>query len=172
MIRRIAAAAIDACVVLALTRVLAPVTGVFFAARTVPTFEIGTPGTVWRGPIPFVLAITGPLVYGAPFAATLVLLTEPLFGTSAGKTLLGLRVAGAGGFAPSRSARWTRFLAKGCGPLVFTLSLLVATWPLAVFGALLGVATLAGFVPIFFGRRALHDVVARTDVARTGSVDA
>ena len=166
MIRRIIAAAIDGGMVLVLTRLLAPVTGTYFAARTIPTFHVGEADTLWRGPIPFLLAIYGRIVYGAPFAAILVLLAEPLFGTSAGKTLLGLRIAAAGGGVPSSSARWIRFLAKGCGPLVFIIALLAASWPLALLGALLGAVTAAGFVPVVFGRRALHDVLARANVVR------
>jgi uncharacterized RDD family membrane protein YckC len=170
MIRRIVAAAIDVCLVLLLTRLLAPATGAFFAARTIPTFDVGSPDTVWRGPIPFLLAFYGRIVYGAPFAAILVLLAEPLFGTSAGKSLLGLRFAAAGGGTPSPSARWIRFLAKGSGPIVFTIALLVASWPLALLGALLGATTWTGFAAVVFGRRALHDVIARTDVVRAADV--
>jgi hypothetical protein len=168
MIRRIAAAAIDLGFILALTLALAPTTGAFFLARTVPTLHVGAPHTLWRGPFPFVLAMLGRYVYGAPFAAALVFLAEPLFGTSAGKTALGLTVVTWRDPTPAEPGV-IRYLAKASGPLILTMALLLGLWPVALLGSLLALATCVGSLPLLFGRRALHDFLAGTTVIRKPS---
>jgi len=161
-VRRAGAALVDLALAVALTFALAPTAGVWFAGRSIPMLHVGEPGTLWRGPVPMMLAIGGRLVFGFPFAATLILLAEPLFGGGVGKRLVGLRIAGV-----SPGARpWRRFLVKASPAWGMTAALVAGSAWLAAAAALAAVVVGIGSLGPLVGRRALHDRAAGTDVAR------
>ncbi len=164
---RCAAALIDGAVSLLLAMLLANNLGVFFARRAVVTLLIDDPDSIWKGPAPLVLGALGNLVYVLPLAVLVVLLAEPLTGSSPGKALMRLVVV-VDGAAPGPAPRWRRFLLKASGPLVLTLALLVGRWQLAALGAVLCLVTVAGLVIAVAngGRATWHDLLAGTEVRR------
>jgi uncharacterized RDD family membrane protein YckC len=151
--------------------VLAPSTGAWFLDRSVPTFRVGEPGTIWTGPIPMVMALTGRLVYGIPFAVLVVLLAGPLFGATPGQRLAGLRVVESDGRAAGRRRRAMRF-ALGSLPLSLgVLGLVVARWEVIVVAVVV-----AGFAGGWYvvarvrgADRTWHDVLTATHLARDGA---
>lgn len=77
---RAVAAGLDAAAAFALSIVLAPSVGIFFARRAVVTLRIGEPGTLWRGPVPLMIGIFGEVFYLLPLTISLVWLLDPLTG--------------------------------------------------------------------------------------------
>jgi len=166
--RRLAAALVDVLLALALALALAPTLGRWFAARSVPTFRIGEPDTLWRGPVPLVLALLGPLVYGVPFAAWIVRLAEPLFGASPGQRLLGLEVRSARGGPAAAGARVRRFLFATAPWGLATLALAAGRWEVMAAAGVAALAVAVGWVGVIVsgGGRGLPDRAAGTRLAR------
>ncbi|MGQ0722880.1 MAG: RDD family protein [Candidatus Eiseniibacteriota bacterium] len=169
--RRLLAGALDSLIGIALAAVLAPSTGTWFLDRSVPTFHVGEPGTLWTGPIPMVMALAGRLVYGFPFAVLVVLLAGPLFGSTPGQRLAGLRVVGNDGRPAGRGPRAFRFALATLPLSLAVLGLAVARWELIV--AAVAAATFAfGWYVVAKVRgvdRAWHDVPTATYLARDGA---
>ena len=156
--RRLLAALADGGLAVVLAWLLAPSSGRWFAERSIVMLNIGDPGTLWVGPLPLLLALLGPFVYGLPFAAALLLLAEPLFGAGPGHRLLRLEPRAADGARPPAGARWSRFLLKSSGPWLLTLGLVSGFWPLGALAVAAQLAfALGGLAAWGPARRALHD---------------
>ncbi len=166
--RRPVAAAIDLALALALAAVLSPLSGVFFAERAVPTLHIGSPDTLWQGPLPMVLGIFGELVYGYPFALLLVLGREAFGGASPGKRLLRLRIEPMAGTA--ESWRMRRFALKTSGLWLALGALLAGDWHLAALSALLiTLVALTTLAALLTSTDPLYDRLAHATVRRIRS---
>ena len=83
---------IDAALVLVLTGLLAPSTGLWCAERAVLALRIGEAGSPWTGVAPMLLGMAGEITYGWP-VAVVILITVPLafFGVSPGRLLTGAK---------------------------------------------------------------------------------
>jgi RDD family len=171
-LRRVMANAIDLLIGLVLGVVLSnTVVGFFFAGRAVVMLRIGAAGTIWKGPIPMILGILGPLVYGLPFAILLVLLTEPLIGTSPGKALLGLTIVPCDGGILARRQLWRRAIIKATPFWGLTAALLAGSWMLALVFSLVGVVQLAHMaLALFTSIRPAHEAWSGTCLARNRPV--
>ncbi|MFH1865687.1 MAG: RDD family protein [Candidatus Eisenbacteria bacterium] len=170
---RLLAAVLDSLLGLIVALLLAATTGRWFAGRSVVMLSIGSPDTFWRGPMPMLLGILGPLVYGLPFALLLVLLPEALLGAGPGKWALRLRVADESG-APARARSLRlRWAVKCVGLWGMALALVLGKSP-AAFAALAATAVvLAGFIAAAGPRRlALHDRLSGTAVFPAGCMGA
>ncbi len=97
--------------------------GYYFASRAVVTFQIGVPGSLWKGPIPMILGIIGTYFYTLPFAFFLAFLPEAFIGWSLGKKLLRLRIADQNRKVAERASLWRRLLFKTSGLWGITLAL-------------------------------------------------
>jgi hypothetical protein len=159
---RLLAALVDAGVVLCLATLLSRSSGRYFAERAAVTFQIGEPGSAWKGPIPMLLGAVSTLAYGIPFAALLVLVSEALFAASPGKLLGRCEIVTAPGLRAR--ALWSRFAIKGAPAWLFCVALVAGSWPLAVLAALASGVTFFGCLAAPFGRSTLHDHVAGTQV--------
>jgi len=159
------AAGVDGLAAGALAALLSSTSGVYFAQRAVETFRIGRPETVWKGPVPMLLGAVSTLAYGVAFALLLVWLTEALFGTSPGKLLVRREIA----TVPRHRWRalWKRFALKASGAWLFCLALALGSWPLVAAAGLATGVVVLGFLPVPFGRQALHDRLASTTVRTT-----
>ena len=158
---RAVAALVDVIAGVVLCLLLSTSAGVLLSAGAVSAFEIGSPDTIWKGPIPMVISIHGSFFYGFPFALLLVWLTEPISGVTLGKFLFRLRVERADGEHGSRAALWKRTLVKTSGLWLMTLALLVGRWELLVLSAVAGCVTLLGlFLALGPTHRSLHDRIA------------
>lgn len=167
LLRRAAAAAIDIAAGSVLCLLLSTSVGLLLSARAVPAFEIGSPDTIWRGPIPMLISIYGRFFYGLPFALFLVWLNEPITGVALGKLPLRLRVVTRDGERASAGRLWKRTLVKTSGLWLFTLALIAGRWELVVLSAAVGsVAFLGCFLALGPTRRALHDRLAGTRVVQ------
>lgn len=165
---RSAAGLIDGLIGVFLGLVLSGHSGWFFAGRAVVMLKIGSAGTIWKGPLPMVLGILGPFVYGLPFAILLVLLAEPLLESSPGGRLLGLRVRGDDGAKAGRARLWRRTFLKTIGFWGLTLALILESWQAAVlFMAAGGVVFLGFFLVLAPSRQAFFDRLSRTAVYHT-----
>lgn len=122
----LAAGAIDIFFGLILCHFLQLFLGYYFASRAVVTLRIGQPGTIWNGPIPWVMGMFGNYVYTIPFALFLIFLPEAIWGWTIGKKMLGLRVKG------TLKQRALRFLIKTSGFWGMTLALVIGSWQLLV----------------------------------------
>ena len=140
---RAMAVAIDGVAGVAVTLLLAPTAGRFFARRAVVTFHIGDPHSLWKGPLPFLLGIAGEVVYLLPFAFLLVLVLDPVTGATIGKRVAGLRVCGRDGLPATTAQRWARWLMQTAGLWLFTIALVAGSWHLLAFAVIAGVVTLA-----------------------------
>jgi hypothetical protein len=167
-IRRVMANAIDLLVGLVLGLALSnTIVGFFFASRAVVMLRIGAADTIWKGPIPMILGMLGPFVYGLPFAILLVLLAEPLTGTSPGKALLGLTIVPSGDGIPSRRQRWRRAIVKATPCWGLTAALLTGSWVLALIVSIATVALLANVVvSCFTAIRPVHEAWSATWLTR------
>ncbi len=164
---RVLAAVIDSVLGLVVALLLASTTGRWFAGRAVAMLSIGSPDTFWRGPIPMVLGILGPLVYGLPFALLLAWLPEALFGAGLGKWALRLRVGDGTGEPARAGSLWVRWAVKCVGLWGMGLALLLGNGPAALVALAAGVIVIAGFIPAAGReRRALHDRLSGTAVLR------
>ncbi len=106
--------------------------GIFFAERAVVMLHIGSPGTVWKGPIPMIMGYLGTLVYVMPLAVLLVMLLEPVTGASPGKRLFRLAVVESEDPVVARRVRWRR-AAMQLSPIAgLVVALLVGSWQLAL----------------------------------------
>lgn len=162
--RRFAAGLVDGALGLLLAMLLAGSSGHYFAERAVDTFAIGSPGTIWKGPVPLVLGVLGTVGYGIPLALALVLLSEPLTGRTPGKMLMRLIVTGEEGGDVSPGALWIRAAVK-TGPLFgFAVGLAVGAWLLAALSFGAGVLVLGACLPVLGGSMTGHDSVAGTKV--------
>lgn len=172
--RRVAAAGVDLLLGLLLGLVLSNTrVGFFFAERAAVMLRIGSPDTIWKGPVPMILGILGPLVYGLPFSILLVMLLEPLTGASPGKGLMGLRIISRGrsstvrdqAVAPRRL--WYRTAIKTAPLWGLLVALLAGSWMLALLFALVGCVLVLNFALAQFTSIELaHDAIARTGVVR------
>jgi len=162
---RLLSSIIDGLLGLVVALLLASTTGRWFAGRSGVMLSIGSPDSFWRGPIPMILSILGPLVYGLPFALLLVLLPDALFGTGPGKWLLRMRVAAADG-GPGQAGRlWLRWVIKCIGLWGMALALALGRSPVAFIALAAGFTVLAGFFLTMGPRRqALHDRLSGTAV--------
>jgi hypothetical protein len=141
--------------------------GFFFASRAVVMLRIGAPDTVWKGPIPMIMGILGPLVYGLPFAILLVLLAEPLAGTSPGKALLGLTVVSCGDGTLLHRQRWQRAIIKATPFWGLTVALLAGSWVLALVFSMAGLILLASTAfSLFTPLRPVHEVLSGSCLTR------
>jgi hypothetical protein len=164
---RVLSGAIDALVGLLLAMLLSGTTGRWFAGRSFVMLSIGSPDTFWRGPVPMVIGIFGPLVYGLPFALLLVLLPEALAGAGPGKWALGLSVAAPDCGEGPRGRRWLRWIIKCAGLWSMALALVLGSAPVAGLACLLAASVLLGCLPAAAGASlALHDRLAGTSVCR------
>ena len=59
VIPRAVAAAIDGAAALALAVLLSTTSGTYFARRAVEAFRIGSPETLWKGPVPMIGGLLG-----------------------------------------------------------------------------------------------------------------
>ncbi len=146
--------------------------GEWFAERAVVMLAIGSPDTIWRGPIPMALGAIGELVYVLPLAWLLVLMPEIFFGAAAGKWILGIRILPATRVT-LRSDRtplvagFVRWAAKSAGLIAVTLALVLGSGVAAVVAFGVSVSVLAGFVVTVQPKSdALHDRLAGTTVVR------
>lgn len=160
--RRIMAGIIDCVVALMLGLMLTGTAGRWFASQAVSALRIGQPDSLWTGAGPMALGAVGDLVYGLPFALTLILLAEPLTGSTPGKGLMRLAIAPSAGFG----RRALRFLFRGVGAWSLTLAIASGSWPLTVASCVASVLSILGMVPAAFGRLALHDRLSNTFVVR------
>jgi uncharacterized RDD family membrane protein YckC len=165
--RRLLATSIDVLIALALCFLLSNGrVGYFFASRAVVMLRIGSPDTLWKGPIPMILGILGPFVYVLPLSILLVLLTEPLTGTSPGKLWLGLKVVPNDHAQVFSKRLWLRFVVKASPFWGMVVALLSGSWVLALFSVVLGVALLANMVlSLFCSIGTAHEVWSQTSVA-------
>ena len=127
--RRCAASAVDGAAALLLALLMGRTLGPFFASRAVITLRIDDPESLWKGPIPMVLGIVGEVAYLLPLTLTLILLAEPLTGRTPGKAVTRLVLS-----PNDDMTRWRRFAAKGSGPLLCVLGLLIGRWEIAAAG--------------------------------------
>lgn len=142
--------------------------GPFFADRAVAMLRIGSTDTVWKGPIPMMIGILGTFAYALPLSILLILLTEPLVGTSPGKLIFGLQIASAGPPILSRKQLWYRSAVKTIFFWGLVLSLLLGSWILAVCFTILGLAVSFNFVlSLFLPMRSIHESLSQTCVARS-----
>lgn len=166
---RAAAAGVDAGVGFAMSLLLASTLGAYFARRAVVTLRIGTPDTLWTGPLPMVLGVVGEVVYLLPFALFVVWILDPLTGATLGKRLLGLRVRDAGGRPASKRTLWFRNAIQTAGLWGWALALVAGRWEIALVASLAGLVVLAGSLTTFGpASLALHDRLSGTSVCRTG----
>jgi hypothetical protein len=166
--RRVMANGIDLVIGLALGLALSnTVVGFFFASRAVVMLRIGAPDTIWKGPIPMILGILGPFVYGLPFAILVVLLAEPLVGTSPGKALLGLSVVSCGDGILVGRQRWRRAIIKATPFWGLTIALLAGSWVPALVFSILGVALLADLtMSLLTSVRPVHEIISGSCLVR------
>jgi hypothetical protein len=166
--RRMMADAIDLMVGLALGLALSnTIVGFFFASRAVVMLRIGAADTIWKGPLPMILGILGPFVYGLPFAILLVLVSEPLIGTSPGKALLGLKIVPCGDGIVARGQLWRRAIIKATPFWGLTAALLTGSWVLSLVFSIVGVAQLANMaLSLLTSTRPVHEVWSETCLAR------
>ena len=94
--------------------------------------HIGSPDTVWKGPIPMIMGYLGTLVYVMPLAVLLVMLIEPGTGASPGKRLFRLALVESEDPVVARRVRWRR-AAMQLSPIAgLVVALLVGSWQLAL----------------------------------------
>jgi uncharacterized RDD family membrane protein YckC len=147
---------------------LSSTVGMWFAERAVVTLRIGEPGTLWRGPIPFVLGAVGEVVYGLPFAALLVGGLDPLTGRTPGKRLVGLRVRRADGAPAELPRRASRWAIQAVGFWGWTLALIAGRWEIAALATAAVAIVIAGMLAALGPHsRALHDRASGTVVVRS-----
>jgi hypothetical protein len=135
MWRRVAAVTIDIVVGLALGLLLSQTrVGIFFAERAVVMLRIGSPDTIWKGPIPMIMGYLGTLVYVLPLAFLLVALIGPMTGRSPGNRLL--RVA------PNQPTqrRWYETAIRTMPLWGLVAALLAGSWQLALLFLIAGLA--------------------------------
>jgi len=169
---RILSSVIDLIFAALLSLPLSRTLGEWFAERAVLMLSIGSPDTIWTGPIPMVLGMFGELVYVFPLAALLVLIPEVFFGAGPGKWVLGIRIVRATRL-PVRSGRvpltagFVRWVVKCAGLISITLALVLGSGTAAVVAFGISVSVLAGFsVTVQPTSDALHDRLACTTVVR------
>ena len=127
--------------------------------------RVGSPDSVWLGPIPMVLGIFGNLAYGLPFALILVLLAEMFFGAGPGKYLFRMRIARADGGAAGIGRRALRWAVKCSGLWVMVLALLLGSQLLALLSLAAGCAVSAGsLLALGPERLSLHDRITDTGI--------
>lgn len=127
---RFAAGICDVIMGLSLCYILHWHLGHYLASRSVVTFHIGQPGTLWKGLIPWILGLFGTYFYTLPFALFLIFLPEAIWGRSFGKMLLRL---------PAVSNHlWPRFFLKTTMFWGMTLALVVGSWELMVSSIVVG----------------------------------
>lgn len=146
--------------------------GFFFASRAVVMLRIGSADTIWKGPIPMIMGIMGCFVYVFPLAVLLVLLTEPLFGSSPGKRMLGLRIASCDNALITSKKLWCRSILKTAFFWGIVIALLAGNWLLAVCSVLSGCILLSSMLlSVLFPIRSIHEFLSRTCVikSRNGS---
>jgi hypothetical protein len=134
VLRQLRMGALDLLGAVALAVVLAntPV-GYFFATRAVVMLRIGSPDTLWKGPIPMLMGIAGTFVYSLPIALFAVAMFKPLLVEPA-----------------ARDAAWRRAIVRSAPWWGLTIALLAGSWVLAVISCVVAIA--------FLGRRALPEL--------------
>ncbi len=169
---RILSSAIDLIFAVLLALPLSRTLGEWFAARAVVMLSIGSPDTLWTGPIPMALGAIGELVYVIPLAWLLVLVPEIFFGAGPGKWVLGIRILPAtrvtlrSDHTPLVSG-FVRWVVKSAGLIAVTLALVLGSGIAAVVAFGISVSVLAGFfVTVQPKSDALHDRLAGTTIAR------
>lgn len=159
------AAVVDGVAALALALTFSQSLGFYFSSRAVVAFQMDSPTSWWKGPIPLVLGVFGKLVYLLPLACIVVLLAEPLFRRSLGKAVTGLELRCGDGATLDATTSWSRFIVKAAPLGAAVAGLLVGRWELLVLAICLAMIVGLGFAPVLFGRRALHDRWVGTSVA-------
>jgi hypothetical protein len=137
--------------------------GAFFAERAVVMLRIGSPETIWKGPVPMILGILGTLVYTLPFSMLLILATEPLTGTSPGKAIFKLAIVPDEAARLSRKQLYWRAATKTVLFWGLILALLLGSWLAALCFTALGLAVL---VSVFLPFRPIHEAVSHTRLVR------
>ena len=131
---------------------------------------IGSPDSLWKGPIPFLLGVIGPFSYVLPLAIWLVLLSEPLFGTSPGKFLFRLKICKTDGKQAKLKEKWIRHASKTSPLWILILALLVGSWQVAVISVFALVVILPGFFLLLGPQKmAIHDSLSKTGVFWIGA---
>jgi len=168
---RLSAAGIDLLTGAVLALVLSRSSvGYFFATRAVIMLRIGRADTIWKGPVPMMIGIFGPFVYVLPLAILLVLLSEPVTGSSPGKRVMGLKVVPPDNAVLSRAMLWRRSAIKTSLFWGLIAALLSGSWVLALCSVIVGCALLCSMVlTLIFPVRPIHDVLSHTCVARVAS---
>ena len=139
--RRLVAGLIDIGFGLVLCHFLRNYFGHYFAARSVVTFHIGSPTTIWKGTIPWLMAMFSLFVYTLPLALFLAFLPEAIWGRGLGKFLLGLRIEG------SPKKLWLRYLLKTTMFWGMTLGLILGSWQVLVLAIVMGAIVLLAGLP-------------------------
>jgi uncharacterized RDD family membrane protein YckC len=117
-----------------------------------------------------VMALTGRFVYGAPFAAWVVLLAAPLFGATPGQRLAGLVLLRADGRPPGPTRRAARFALATLPLWLIVLGLAAARWELVAAGAGAALFTMAWRLGSLRRRNgdAWYDAACGTRIVRQG----
>lgn len=167
-VRRLVSALLDTAAALLLTGLLASTMGMYWAQRAMVTFRIGDPESPWKGIGPMLLGLTGPVAYGFAAGLVLVLLGEPMFGTSPGKLVTNTWILPAKESRGRRGPLVIRFLVKMSGPLLYCLALVAGRWEILPLAALAVLSVLVGECGLWMAKgRTLHDRAAGTSVYLT-----
>jgi hypothetical protein len=141
--------------------------GFFFAKRAVVMLKIGSVDTIWKGPVPMIMGILGPFTYVLPLAMLLVLLAEPLTGTSPGKSMLGLKIIPYNKAILSKKSLWCRTAIKSVFFWGLVVALLSGNWILALCATVMGCAVLCNMVlSLLFYIRPIHETQSQTCVTK------
>jgi len=167
-IRRLAATAIDMFLGGVLGLLLSNTAiGFFFASRAVVMLRIGSADTIWKGPVPMIMGILGPFVYVLPLSILLILLAEPLTGTSPGKRILGLKIILCNNATHSTKKLWARSAIKTIFFWGLVLAMLSGNWAIALCSVVLGCALLCNMVlTLLFPIKPLHEVFSHTSIIK------
>jgi hypothetical protein len=141
--------------------------GYFFASRAVVMLKIGSPETIWKGPIPMIMGILGPFVYVLPLSILLVLMIEPLTGASLGKRILRLKIISANDEVVPKRKLWYRSAIKASCFWGLVAALLFGNWVLALCSIVIGCMVSCSMVLSLFSSLApLHEVRSQTSVVK------
>lgn len=156
---------LDISFVILLTILLSRFTGKFFARRSVLMLKIGSPNSLWKGPIPMIISAAGYFFFGLPFSGFIIFLPEAFFGASPGKMIFGIRVRKIDGQKASLKLLILRYALKTIGAWGLMVSLIVANMYLAAFSFVAGCLVLVGsLLAIGPSKLTLHDRLVGTAV--------
>ena len=162
---RLAASAVDLILGLILGLLLSKNIGFFFARLAVVMLKIGSPESIWKGPLPMIMGIFSTFFYVLPFSILLVLVIEGFSGASPGKFLFGMRVREKEGAAAAPKTLLFRSIIKTSGLWGMTISLLIGSWIAAIFSLAAICLILIGFFWVLGNSKmALHDRISGSGV--------